>query len=136
VIVSFICIFGGLNNSDDYSGCDVSKSFYMAIASSAIVLQVSVLVTMVSNLFIVLKFLHFGSNIVWFFIWTTTLECSRIDTALIVIVHSILSIANVVTLILYRWFGKTLAIVKFWKTLCVSSIFLMIFCYLVVLLGL
>jgi hypothetical protein len=91
---------------------------------------------MISNLFIVLKFLHFGSNLVWLAVWASTLYCPRLDLTLIAIIHTLLSIANAVTLGLYRWLGKTHSIVKFWKTLCATSLILMIFCYLVVLLGL
>lgn len=136
LIISCICIFGALSVSVDTSGCYESKSFSTAIIVSAAILQISILVTMVSNLFIVLKFLHFGSNLLWLAVWASTLECLRIDITIIALIHTLLSLGNAITLSLYRWFGKTQNIVKFWNTLCIGSLFLMIFCYLVVLLGL
>lgn len=91
---------------------------------------------MISNLFIVLKYLHFGSNIVWCFIWIATFDCHRVDFAIVSVIHMVLSFVNLVALFLYRWYGKSKGIVQFWKTSCVCSIFLMLLCYLVVLLGL
>lgn len=136
LILSFICIFGGINSTRSDTGCQVSHPAYLALSLSALIFQLSVLVTMVSNLFIVLKFLHFGSNILWFFLWLTSTKCDRVDFAIVGLVHAVLSVLNAATLLLYRWYGKTKGIVQFWKTLCVCSIFLMVLCYLIVLLGL
>ncbi len=118
------------------SGCYESKSFTTAIIVSAAILQISILVTMISNLFIVLKFLHFGSNLMWLAVWASTLDCLRVDITIIAVIHTLLSLGNAIALIMYKLFGKTKAIVKFWNTLCIGSLFLMIFCYLIVLLGL
>lgn len=136
LIISFITIFGAINSGEAITGCYVSKSFSAAIISSAAILQISILIAMISNLFIVLKYLHFGSNIMWLVVWLTTLECLRIDVTLIAFIHALLSLGNAIALFLYRWVGKTQFIVKLWKTLCIGSLFLMIFCYLIVLLGL
>lgn len=135
LIISFISIFGALSYIGGQAICQDSTPIYISVLASAILLQVSILVTMISNLFIVLKFLHFGSNIVWLFIWVGGIECARFDSDMVVTIHSLLSLVNIITLFLYRIYGKTLGIVRFWKTLCVASLFLMLFCYLVVLIG-
>ena len=108
----------------------------MAITSSAIILQINILVTMIANLFIVLKYLHFGSNLMWLFLWTATLDCMRIDVDLVAIIHAVLAVINVVTLFIYKIGGKTSGIVSFWKGICVISIVAMAFCFLVMLIGL
>ena len=72
----------------------------------------------------------------WFFLWTATLECMRIDIDLIAIIHAVLAVINVCTLFIYKMVGKSAGIVRFWKSMCIVSIFMMVFCYLIVLIGL
>lgn len=91
---------------------------------------------MIANLFIVLKYLHFGSNVIWLFLWTTTLDCMRIDIDLIALIHAGLAIFNAFILVFYKICGKTSNIVNFWKGSCAFSIILMLFCYIVVVIGL
>lgn len=129
-----MCIFGVLGSMGS-DGCDISNSLYSSVAVSAIILQINVLVTMISNLFIVLKYLHFGSNLVWLFIWIDSIECLRIELAMIAVIHTLLSMINVISLFVYKWFGKISSIVRCWKTSCAISLFMMLFCYLLILVG-
>ena len=135
IVISAICLLAGLTSAYN-SHCYISRPFYLAIAANAIIFQVNAAIAMTGNLFIVLKLLHFGSNLIWTLLWSRTLYCFRVDIALVGLSHGLLSLLNAAALLFYRWQGKTAVAVKWWQSLCIVSAFVMAFCYMIVLLGL
>lgn len=127
---------GGIVNSLNSSGCGVSEALLSSIVTSSVLFQFNTLVTMIGHLYMILKYLHCGSNLAWTIIWFTGLECDNVAVALIAIIHGLLSIINMLSLIGIKIYGKTSGVVRFWKKLTFISLIFMIFCYLIVLVGL
>lgn len=90
---------------------------------------------MAGDLFIVLKYLHFGSNLVWLAIWYSAEanHCSRVNHALIAFIHAILSVLNCSSILISKLLGNLFSHNSHWRTLTSISLFMMLVCYLLIL---
>ena len=70
------------------------------------ILFVNTVLVMCGPLYVMLKYLHFGSNLAWVLIWYESVHCLRYYELLIVLVHMAMSFANGITLIAYRIYGR------------------------------
>ncbi len=89
-----------------------------------------------SNLYFSLKYAHFGSNLTWFLIWVFGGSCESSLVMLIALIHGILSIAGLFLFLFNRFMKKTAFTAQVWKAFTFISLVAMIFCYVIVLLGL
>jgi hypothetical protein len=108
-------------------------NFLTAIFTSALVFLMSSIVVMWSNLYFSLKFAHFGSNIVWFIIWILGGSCDGLLITLVAVIHGLLSVTGFLLFIVNKIMKKTSFTAKMWKAFACISLFLMIFCYILIL---
>lgn len=89
-----------------------------------------------NNLYFSLKYAHFGSNLVWFLIWILGKSCVSIPVTLVAVVHGLLSVTGFFLFVINKFMRKTSFSAKMWKAFTCLSLFMMIFCYVVILFGL
>jgi len=135
IVIGLLVIVGGITNLHSSSGCGVLEALMVSLVASSILFQINALIAMNGHLFFILKYLHFGSNLVWTIIWLTAINCQSIIIALIALIHGIFSVINMGGLIAIKCMGKTSGVVKFWKLLTLISIFMMVLCLAFVIFG-
>jgi hypothetical protein len=89
-----------------------------------------------SNLYFSLKYAHFGSNLVWFLMWIFGGNCESVLVMLVALIHGILSFFGIIIFLFNRFMKKTVLTAKIWRAFTFVSLIAMVFCYLMVLLGL
>ena len=89
-----------------------------------------------ANLYLGLKFAHFGSNIIWTFMWLEATHCHHFVIGFVGFTHGFFSLIGIVSFLIMNFMGKTQLTSKYWKYLYAISLFAMILCYLLVLIAL
>ena len=115
--------------------CPLGRDFIGASLFLNLVFICSAFLIMMFNLYFVLKFAHFGSNIVWTFMWAQASNCHHFLVTLVGVVHGLLSVLALISFLVMNLMGKTTLTSKCWKQFYGISIAMMIVCYLVVILA-
>jgi hypothetical protein len=102
---------------------------------SGLLFQVNCFVCMYANLLFALKFINFGSNIAWTFMWILNWNCDSKMVGLIGFIHGMLSLMNLFLLLGTKIVGKNSCSAKLWRTFTFVSIVILLICYLLTLLN-
>lgn len=129
VLIALVQSFGGIAPLLK-SECGIGSCLFFAVVGSNIILLVNTAIVMWGPLYLMLKYLHFGSNLTWVFIWFEGVQCLRSYEVFIVLVHVAMSVANGVTLLAYRFYGRETGIVRCWRALNIICTILMLLCWL------
>lgn len=112
--------------------CSVGFTFVGTVLCINFVLLISAFIIMMFNLYFVLKYAHFGCNVVWTYMWLAGNECNHLIVSVIGIIHGLLAVAGLVSFVVMNLMKKTTLTSKCWKQFYVISIFMMIFCYILI----
>ena len=136
-IISLICMVLGIVHFFKFHSCTLTEQVNSTIFAVTVIMQVHILVAMLGDLFLVLKYLHFGCNLVWTFLWYLLAlgKCSQVYVEIVGVIHVLLGLVNFFTFFSGYVFGSNSFLAKRWKLLTLVSIFMMMLCYLVVLVG-
>lgn len=118
------------------SSCSIRNTFLGTILCLNLGLICSIFFVMMFNLYFVLKYAHFGCNIVWAFLWAAGInECQHFGVSLVGFLHGFLSVMGLVSFLVMNLMKKTSVTSKGWKQFYVISIIIMVFSYLLILLS-
>ena len=136
-IISLICMVLGIVHFFRLNSCTLTEQVNSTIFAVTVIMQVDILVAMLGDLFLVLKYLHFGCDLVWTFLWYLLAlgKCSQVFVEIVGVIHVLLGLVNFFTFFSGSVFGSNSFLAKRWKLLTLVSIFMMMLCYLVVLVG-
>lgn len=84
-----------------------------------------------AHLYTVLRFVHFGANLFWTFLWILPSEHYYIGIDLISIYHLIATVIGICTIAFVSFIGKNGYSSNCWRLILIMNIFGLIFCYIV-----
>lgn len=92
---------------------------------------------MAGEIYFVMKFLHFGSNLIWTILSYTIIvnSYSHLEVTLVGLFHAVLSLSNFMFLIGVKVMARGLGHMKTWRVMALISVLTMMLCYMMVLLG-
>lgn len=135
-IISLICLAGGISKLADRM-CSFASTVISGVLAASVIFQFNAIIGMIGKTDFVLKYLHFGSNMVWLIFWYTTPSATfaHVGVSVVGFVHCGLSIVNFMFLVFAGILGKGYNSIIFWRVMTAFSIVMMIVCYLVVIIG-
>jgi hypothetical protein len=113
------------------SDCSIKYGFMGSTLCLSIIFIVNAVIVMWANLYFGLKYINFGSNILWCFLWVQSWECSCTLIGIIGVIHGLLSVVGVVVFLVLNLLKKNNTTAKCYKYLYTISIILLIFCYII-----
>ena len=97
--------------------CKLTEQVNSTVFVVTVIMQVDILVAMLGDLFLVLKYLHFGCDLVWTFLWYLLAlgKCSQVYVEIVGVIHVLLGLVNFFTFFSGSVFGSNSFLAKRWK---------------------
>lgn len=111
--------------------CSLKNHYMGSTLLLSIVFVLNALIVMWANLYFGLKYINFGSNILWTFLWLQAWSCSNILIGFIGIIHGVLAVLGLIIFLVLNIMKKNNKTAKCYKYLYTASIILLIFSYIV-----
>ena len=130
-IVTIIIIFEQISQTNQ---C-ILDQYLLSMLALGVIFHFNALILMWTNLYLGIKFAHFGSNIVWPLMWFMEINtCGSKFLSFIAIVHAVFSVIGFLTFVVLHLMSKSSFTASCWRKITIISIVMMVICYLVILL--
>ena len=136
VVLAGLSLFSTIFLQPKETSCLIKDTFMGTALFINLIFVASGFVVMFCNLYIGLKYAHLGSNIVWSFMWLEGSQCHHFLITFVGFTHALISLLGLISFVLMSLLRKTEATAKCWRKFYGISLLAMLFCYLLVLLGL
>ena len=108
ILLAGLAIVGAIYiDTENEVKCMSQNVFFGASLAINLIFIISAFFVMWANLYLGLKFAHFGSNIIWTFMWLEGTHCHHFVIGFIGFAHAFLSIIGIVSFFIMNFIGKT-----------------------------
>lgn len=129
ILLAFTLIVGIVQTAK-WDDCSMKGAYLGTLLALSVVFVAAALVVMWANLYFGLKFMNFGCNLVWTFLWIQGAYCANFLVAMIGIIHGILSLTGLVIFLLLSLLRKNTKTAKCYHYLYLCSLICLLFCYI------